>query len=76
MKTLHVETMVPLRKSVVLPRISHPLTREPVGQVEIFLRVRLLLIHDLPAVHVFLIEADTELVQPQSLQHSPFLGIC
>ena len=64
MRTLHVETMVPLGKSGVLPRMSHPLTRELVGQVDIFLRVRLLLIHNLPAIDVFLIEADTEHVLP------------
>jgi hypothetical protein len=62
MRILHIETMVLLGKYGVLPRRSFSLSSELVGEVEIFLRVRLLLIHLLPAIRVFRIEADTKLV--------------
>jgi hypothetical protein len=62
MRVLHIETMVLLGKYGVLPRRSFSLSSELVGEVEIFLRVRLLLIHLLPAIRVFRIEADTKLV--------------
>jgi len=62
MRILHIETMVLLGKYGVLPRRSFSLSSELVGEVESFLRVRLLLIHLLPAIRVFRIEADTKLV--------------